>query len=66
MESTTELTDGLRAIAPALRGRRYKYATGKIQTIVDAWPPLTDEQREKLALILCPSGVQPRAEPGNE
>lgn len=41
-----------RANLPARRAARYKYAKERIQKIVDGAPPLTDEQRDKLALLL--------------
>jgi hypothetical protein len=43
-------------MALATLNSRYKHAETRIQRIVDAWPPLSAEQRERLALILCPGG----------
>jgi hypothetical protein len=40
-------------VEDATRSSRYKAAEERIRKIVDAWPALSDEQREKLALILC-------------
>jgi hypothetical protein len=44
------------AVEPALRSYRYKRARERIERIIDGWPPLTDEQREQLALLLHPGG----------
>lgn len=41
----------------ARRASRYAAAEARIKKIVDAQPPLTDEQRTKLALILRPEGA---------
>jgi hypothetical protein len=38
----------------AQRNSRFHYAAQRIQRIVDGWPPLTEEQKEELALILSP------------
>ena len=40
----------------ATRAYRFNAARERIQRIVDAWPPLTAEQREQLALLLHPGG----------
>jgi hypothetical protein len=37
----------------ARRNARFTYAQRRIQQIVDTAPPLTAEQRDRLALILC-------------
>jgi hypothetical protein len=39
----------------ARRNARFKSAEDRIKRIVDAAPPLTDEQRRRLAAILCDS-----------
>jgi hypothetical protein len=49
---------GKAGVEAATRARRYGNAEERIKRIVDAWPPLTAEQREKLALILCPGGLR--------
>jgi hypothetical protein len=36
----------------ARRSARYKFAADRIKRIVDGAPPLTDEQRTKLAVLL--------------
>lgn len=41
----------------ARRAWRFKAAEERIRRIVDGMPPLTDEQREKLALLLHPGGT---------
>lgn len=41
----------------ATRAYRYNAAQRRIQAIIDAWPPLTDKQRETLALLLHPGGT---------
>jgi hypothetical protein len=38
----------------ARRSARFKFAADRIRRIVDGAPPLTDEQRAKLALLLHP------------
>lgn len=50
------------AVEPALRSRRYKSAREHITRIVDGWPPLTDQQREQLAMLLHPGGTGRRAD----
>jgi hypothetical protein len=40
----------------ARRNARYTFAQRRIQKIVDGWPPLTEAQRERLALLLHPGG----------
>lgn len=42
-------------VAPAVRAKRYAGAERYIQRLVDAAPPLTDEQRTRLAAILAPA-----------
>jgi hypothetical protein len=39
----------------ARRAARYTYAARRIQAIVDGAPPLTQEQRDKLAALLRPA-----------
>ena len=38
----------------ARRNARYTFAQRRIKKIVDGWPPLTEAQRERLALLLHP------------
>jgi hypothetical protein len=40
------------------RASRFTYAKRRIQKILDAWPVLTEEQRQELALILWPGDEQ--------
>jgi hypothetical protein len=40
----------------ARRAARYTYAQRRIKKIVDGWPPLTEAQRDQLALLLRPGG----------
>lgn len=40
----------------ARRNARYTYAQRRIKKIVDGWPPLTEAQRDQLALLLRPGG----------
>lgn len=40
----------------ARRNSRFTFAQRRIRKILDTAPPLTDEQREQLALILHPGG----------
>jgi hypothetical protein len=49
---------GRAGVEKATLNSRYRHAEERIKRIVDAWPPLSDEQREKLALILCPGGTR--------
>jgi hypothetical protein len=42
----------LRQIDEARRSARFTFARRRIEKIVDTWPPLTQEQRDKLAEIL--------------
>jgi hypothetical protein len=44
----------------ARRNARYTYAQRRIKKIVDGWPPLTDAQRDQLALLLRPGGSDAR------
>jgi hypothetical protein len=44
------------ATEDARRASRFKFAEDRIRKIVDAAPPLTPEQRERLALLLHPGG----------
>jgi hypothetical protein len=44
------------ATEPARLAARFKYAEDRIRKIVDAAPPLTAAQRERLALLLRPGG----------
>lgn len=48
-DSTTDTT-GLRAEYKAMSAEEY------IKTLVDSAPPLTDDQRRRLAAILTPTG----------
>jgi len=49
-QARIERTEGAR------RSWRFKAAQERIRKIVDGWPPLTDEQRTQLALLLQPGG----------
>lgn len=48
---------GRAGVEAATLNSRYRHAEERVKRIVDAWPPLTDEQRTKLALLLCPGGT---------
>ena len=45
------------ATEPARRAARFKFAEERIRQIVNTAPPLTAEQRERLALLLHPGQV---------
>jgi hypothetical protein len=42
------------ATEEARRSARFKFAEDRIKRIVAGWPPLTEQQRERLALLLNP------------
>lgn len=46
----------LAATEAARRASRFKFAEDRIRKIVDAAPPLTAEQRDRLALLLRSDG----------
>jgi hypothetical protein len=46
-----------KATEDARRSARYKFAEDRIRKIVDGAPPLTAEQRDRLASLLRPSGA---------
>jgi hypothetical protein len=48
--------DRAAATENARRAARYKFAADRIRKIVDGAPPLTDSQRNQLALLLRPGG----------
>jgi hypothetical protein len=45
-----------KATEPARLESRFRYAEARIRKIVDGWPPLTEAQRDRLALLLRPGG----------
>ena len=58
MAVLTRLKAGPEAIEAAKTALRLANTTAAIQRAVDEAPPLTDEQRSKLALLLSPAGAK--------
>jgi hypothetical protein len=50
-----------KALEGARRAARYRFAEDRIRKIVDGAPPLTPEQRHRLAAILTAGGKTPTA-----
>jgi hypothetical protein len=44
------------ATEPARRAARFKFAEDRIRKIVGGWPPLTANQRDRLAILLLSAG----------
>ena len=54
-DSWAHTPDRAARLEPANRARRYAAAEKYVQRLVETAPPLTDEQRTRLAAILAPA-----------
>jgi hypothetical protein len=55
-ESWARTPDRAARLAPALTARKVYAAERYIQRLIDSAPPLSDEQRARLAGLLAPAG----------